>query len=366
MTVDDTHSSPEIAADFPLATDDDREEVIQITRRVFIRASGAVVIGAGFVAITTVGCGTQESVVPTPIPAAEQYVVPVAPATPPAGQAWHVFTDHEARTVDAYTARLMPGDASDPGAREAGVVNFIDYALSFNDGFDSPAYFHGPFALAYKDTPPANTDPGKAVPVNETTLDWYGYQSNLTPAQHYHLGIVALDKYANGKFGKEFVALNEEQQDTIIGEMEGGKTPATGGGGGGYASSGNVTVGVSAGFSGEATGNFAADIGSAFVNPSAIAFFSMLRAHTAQGMFADPQYGGNRNFAGWRLIGFPGAQGGYTPLEMHTDGTKRQPQGLAQIPAGGHAHPGSPGAVYPVSGSGPGYTPALPAIKKRP
>lgn len=360
---DDFTPQPDAAATPETEMHDD-EEIIHLSRRVFIRASGAVVIGAGFTALVTVGCGTQESVAPTPFPATEQYVVPVAPATPPVGQAWHVFTDHEARTVEAYTARLMPGDASDPGAREAGVVNFIDYALSFNDGFDSPAYFQGPFALAYKDTPPANVDPSKSVPVKESTLDWYGYQSNLNPVQHYRQGIVALDKYANGKFGKDFVALSEEQQDTIIGEMEAGKTPKTGGGGGGYASSGNIAVGVSGGFSGEATGNFAADMGSAFVNPSAIAFFSMLRAHTAQGMFADPQYGGNRNFAGWRLVGFPGAQGGYTPLEMHTDGTKRQPQGLAQVPPGGHAHPGSTGAVYPVSGSGPGFTPGLPPIKK--
>jgi gluconate 2-dehydrogenase gamma chain len=35
-----------------------------------------------------------------------------------------------------------------------------------------------------------------------------------------------------------------------------------------------------------------------------------------EGMFADPLYGGNREFAGWRLVGFPGAQGNFTPPDL--------------------------------------------------
>ena len=35
--------------------------------------------------------------------------------------------------------------------------------------------------------------------------------------------------------------------------------------------------------------------------------------HTMEGMFADPIYGGNKDFAGWRLVGFPGAQAIFTP-----------------------------------------------------
>ena len=36
------------------------------------------------------------------------------------------------------------------------------------------------------------------------------------------------------------------------------------------------------------------------------AFFAMVRTHTLQGTFGDPYYGGNANFVGWDLIGFPG------------------------------------------------------------
>ena len=38
------------------------------------------------------------------------------------------------------------------------------------------------------------------------------------------------------------------------------------------------------------------------------AFFNLVRTHTIQGMFSDPFYGGNANFVGWDLIGYPGAR----------------------------------------------------------
>jgi gluconate 2-dehydrogenase gamma chain len=37
-------------------------------------------------------------------------------------------------------------------------------------------------------------------------------------------------------------------------------------------------------------------------------FFTTLRAHTIQGTFSDPFYGGNANYAGWDLIGYPGVR----------------------------------------------------------
>ena len=35
-------------------------------------------------------------------------------------------------------------------------------------------------------------------------------------------------------------------------------------------------------------------------------FFNLVRTHTIQGTFCDPYYGGNANFVGWDLIGYPG------------------------------------------------------------
>jgi hypothetical protein len=39
---------------------------------------------------------------------------------------------------------------------------------------------------------------------------------------------------------------------------------------------------------------------------SSAQFFNMVRTHTLQGTFGDPYYGGNANFVGWDLLGYPG------------------------------------------------------------
>jgi gluconate 2-dehydrogenase gamma chain len=52
--------------------------------------------------------------------------------------------------------------------------------------------------------------------------------------------------------------------------------------------------------------------------PSAQAFFNTLRTHTMEGMFADPIYGGNKDFASWRLVGFPGAQPLFSPADLQS------------------------------------------------
>ena len=40
--------------------------------------------------------------------------------------------------------------------------------------------------------------------------------------------------------------------------------------------------------------------------PSSTAFFDLVLGHTLEGTFGDPHYGGNRDFIGWDLIGYPG------------------------------------------------------------
>jgi gluconate 2-dehydrogenase gamma chain len=48
------------------------------------------------------------------------------------------------------------------------------------------------------------------------------------------------------------------------------------------------------------------DGGNAEGFPNARAFFNRARRLTMEGMFGDPYYGGNKNFAGWDLIRYPG------------------------------------------------------------
>ena len=53
--------------------------------------------------------------------------------------------------------------------------------------------------------------------------------------------------------------------------------------------------------------------------PSAASFFNLVLAHTIQGTFGDPFYGGNDNFVGWDLIGYPGVRLAATPNEQRLD-----------------------------------------------
>jgi gluconate 2-dehydrogenase gamma chain len=51
-------------------------------------------------------------------------------------------------------------------------------------------------------------------------------------------------------------------------------------------------------------------------------FFQTIRMHTILGFVLDPRYGGNRDYAGWRTVGFPGAVhhlGGSRPEQMRGD-----------------------------------------------
>jgi gluconate 2-dehydrogenase gamma chain len=37
----------------------------------------------------------------------------------------------------------------------------------------------------------------------------------------------------------------------------------------------------------------------------------MVRSHVLEGVFCEPQYGGNKGMVGWRMVNFPGQQYGY-------------------------------------------------------
>jgi gluconate 2-dehydrogenase gamma chain len=142
------------------------------------------------------------------------------------------FTLDEAAMIEALASRIIPGSTDDPGAREAGVVTYIDRALS------------GAYAR------------------------WQ---------RAYREGIHALNVHTMLAYGDSFHRLPETDQDAVLGSLERGEAP-----------------------------NF----------PEAGDFFFMVWTHTNEGMFSDPAYGGNRDLVGWKLIGFPGAQYGYSAEEM--------------------------------------------------
>jgi hypothetical protein len=45
-------------------------------------------------------------------------------------------------------------------------------------------------------------------------------------------------------------------------------------------------------------------------------FFPVLRAHVMEGVWCNPEHGGNRNGQGWAIVGYPGAQLSHTVEEL--------------------------------------------------
>lgn len=211
------------------------------------------------------------------------------------------FTVHEAQTVDALVSRLMPGTADDPGAHEAGVVFYIDRVLGgANLGYDLKTYKQGPFLEVAEEPAPIEvasaTDIYHVVLVARELASRYGFQSTLSPQDVYRRGIGFVDAYAQRQYKKDFIDLPPEQQDAILTDME-------------------------------------SDKAARFGAPSARAFFIQLRNDTIEGMFSDPMYGGNRDLAGWKLIGFPGAAITYTPDDIANSKYTHAPQSLAMMMA---------------------------------
>lgn len=65
-------------------------------------------------------------------------------------------------------------------------------------------------------------------------------------------------------------------------------------------------------------------------------FFSTLLDFTRQGMFCDPIHGGNVNFAGWDLMGYPGIKLVWTTEDQAINSTPK-PEHVSVAQYGGHA-----------------------------
>ncbi len=172
-------------------------------------------------------------------------------ADPPAlvtPNGWHFFTPQEAATVEAFVDRLIPADDLSPGGKDCGCAVYIDRQLAGPYGRFDGYYMSGPFQKGTKQQGP---------------------QSPVTPAQQYRKALAAFDKACSDKFGgKVFVVLSDVQKDEAIKGLEDGSLKLAGG--------------------------------------DSKEFFKLILKDTQNGFLADPIYGGNRNMASWKMIGFPG------------------------------------------------------------
>ncbi|WP_034945907.1 gluconate 2-dehydrogenase subunit 3 family protein [Erwinia oleae] len=160
------------------------------------------------------------------------------------------FTPEEYAFLQAAVARLIPADERGPGAREAGVPEYIDRQMNTPYATGANWYMQGPF----------HPDADKLL----------GYQLPLVPRQVYRLGLADADEVAKAQHGKAFAKLNDDQQDALLQAFEAGSV--------------------------------------AFRQIPAQVFFTFLLQNTREGFFSDPIHGGNQGMVGWRLINFPGAR----------------------------------------------------------
>lgn len=190
--------------------------------------------------------------------------------------AWQFFTPEEGAAVEAMVDRLIPPDPETPGGKDCGCAIFIDRQLAGAYGASAGLYMRPPFRDGTKEQ---------------------GNQSPLTPARRYRAALAALDAHCRAAYaGKPFAQLPDDRKDAIIKSLEDHTLQLDG-----------------------ANGR---------------AFFEVVLKDTQHGFFADPLYGGNKDMAAWKMIGFPGARYDYRDwIGRHNEPYPLPPMGIRGRPA---------------------------------
>ena len=183
---------------------------------------------------------------------------------------YRFFTHHQAAVVIEATARLIPGpqddpsEAGHPGAREANVVRYIDTMLAAFTFHPPKVHAGGPFSARAGG---GHDDMRYFVPLPR--MRRLGWERRLRRYHRaYRRGVEELDSLAGGNFAQA----PPSQQDGALAQSS---------------------------------------------------FRSLLFEHAIEGMYAVPEYGGNRRLVGWKDIEFPGDSQprGYTKGQVsHADG----------------------------------------------
>src|SRR6266446_6514316 len=116
--------------------------------------------------------------------------------------------------------------------------------------------------------PAAAQTPASVTPSADTEP-----QLALNPREFFRAGIESANVWTRKTYGKDFDRLSEQDREAALKAMEDGKAP--------------------------------------FPGFSSRMFFDALLQITMEGFFADPIYGGNRDMAGWKMVGYPGLPATY-------------------------------------------------------
>jgi gluconate 2-dehydrogenase gamma chain len=196
------------------------------------------------------------------------------PAAAPADEPLLTLTPTEHAFFVAATDVLIPADELSPSGSQCGVATFVDRQLAGAYGNGARLYRDGPFT--------------KAKPE-------FGYQLPLTPREFFRAGIAAANDWSRQTYGKDFDRLTDADRLAALKAMEEGKAE--------------------------------------FSGFSSRMFFEALLQITMEGFFADPIYGGNRDMAAWKMVGYPGLPATYREDIKKYFGKKydKPPQSIADF-----------------------------------
>ena len=200
--------------------------------------------------------GTAVAAVMTPAAVTQATAQPAPPAAAPASHApetWLTLNATEVDFLKAAVDTIIPADELSPSASECGVATFIDQQLAGAYGGGARLYRQGPFPKAKPEL---------------------GYQLELNPREFFRAGIASTNEFTRKTYGKDFDRLSEQDRIAAFKTMEDGNKAS-------------------------------------FPGFSGAQFFNALLQITMEGFFADPMYGGNRNMAAWKMVGYPGLPATY-------------------------------------------------------
>ena len=229
---------------------------------------------------------------------------------------------NEQALLEPIVETIIPSDSTGPGAKEAGVIYFIDRQLAGDYGQSANMFMDGPFIPPTQNAitgVPTSARYQDLYPSLPTLIDYSGtvvprigsginYQYALNLRAFWKAGLEAVQNYSTKTpaYGTTFQRLSSANQLALLADLWAGK-PST----------------------------FADDHGT---NIRPVDFAYELSFMTWAGFTMDPLYGGNQNMVGWQYMGFNGVNLGNAygeglsqkDLMVANTPTRLKPASLAQ------------------------------------
>lgn len=220
------------------------------------------------------------------------------------------FTLSESAAVDALAEQFWPTTEDSVGGSEAGVVYYIDASLAGAYMEYQPIYRTG---LQWLNQ--AVSDQYGAVFVDLSPDQQLTFLENILNAD------TSTPSAATPEAGTPSAATPEPENLGVEGVELGQGTPAAS----------ETDESASGTFEQVASSPIIAGLEGPTIS-SLADFLNIVRVHTMEGLFSDPVYGGNRNFAGWTAVGYGGAYYIHTEEQQTTfEPLNLPPQSIADL-----------------------------------